>query len=181
MKAEFGNDSFDAPVADGEPGLSKLLRDHLDGSVRVQEAMSNDLANQFARASIVPLGATALAVQGDSAVRSVRLAQLKVPLFGEAEFPGGFGGSGPLTFSLDEHDQFPSDLVVVEHGQGSVGPDHGVCFCVELHLRTSLSAVIERETVTVRQGREWRAGSQIKYVGFLGAKGHIISIYKAYS
>ena len=56
LKAILGDHPFDAPGADFQTRLAKLLANHVGGSVRIEEAAPNHLSRQFAGSPVVGLG-----------------------------------------------------------------------------------------------------------------------------
>ena len=74
---------------------------------------SNDLANDFVGADIVVFGARLGWPRSPGLPCSRKeLEQLEISLFAEAELFGCFGGSGPHTLAVDEH-QEPGDEDVI--------------------------------------------------------------------
>ena len=61
MKAVLLDDADDTTSADREAGLAELLRDDVDRGVGIEEAVTDDLANDFVGADIVAFGAGLLA------------------------------------------------------------------------------------------------------------------------
>jgi len=57
LKAILGDHPFDAPGADFETCLAKLLANHIGRSVRIEKAVPNHLSHQFAGSPVVGLGA----------------------------------------------------------------------------------------------------------------------------
>jgi hypothetical protein len=53
LKAVLLNDADDTTSADREAGLAELLRDDVDRGVGIEEAVTDDLANEFVGADIV--------------------------------------------------------------------------------------------------------------------------------
>ena len=57
MKAVLLDDADDTTSADREAGLAELLCDDVDRGVRIEEAVTDDLTNDFVGADIVAFGA----------------------------------------------------------------------------------------------------------------------------
>ena len=57
MKAVLLDDAHDTTRADHEASLAELLGDHVDCGVGIEEAVTNDLANDFVGADLVVFGA----------------------------------------------------------------------------------------------------------------------------
>jgi hypothetical protein len=123
LKAVLGDDPFDAPRADHPAGLPKLLGDHLRRGVAVEEAVADDLADDFGCSPIVCLWAAFLAPQSEGASSLKGGAELKVTLLAVAELLGGLERPRVLTLPFDEHPQLVGDLVVLAHIQRTTRPD----------------------------------------------------------
>ena len=59
--------------------------------------------------------------------------QLEVTLLGISVLVGGFGGAESFTLSLDEHEEFPCNRVLLGKGQGSVLADEHLQLQVAPH------------------------------------------------
>jgi hypothetical protein len=92
--------------------LAQLLRDDRGGSVRIQKAVTDDLAHHLVGAPVVGLGTGGLAEQGGGAVFGVQVEQLEVARLGVAEFFGGARRAQPFALALEEHGQFKGDLII---------------------------------------------------------------------
>jgi hypothetical protein len=128
----MGDDAFDAAGADGPAGLTEFWGDDGRGGLGIEEAMANDLANDFVGAAGGTLGAAFVAVQGQGAAVGEGLAELEVALFAEAEFAGGLDGAKAFARAFEEHGEFAGDFVVGRHGQGAGGADELLEFEVEV-------------------------------------------------
>lgn len=102
-------------------GLANFLGQDAGGSLRIEEAVANDLLTDLIGAAVGGLGAAAATLQGQGTPRLEELAQLIVTLFAKAELAGGRHGAGRLAFAFVEHGQFAGNLVIVGHGQGAGG------------------------------------------------------------
>src|SRR5216683_2622456 len=123
LKAVVSDDAFDAARTDDPAGLAELLGDDVGGGVGVEEAVADDLADDFVGAAVATFGAAFLAEQGGAAAVGERLAELEVALLREAELACGGGGAEALAFAFDEHGEFAGDLVVGAEGEGAGGAD----------------------------------------------------------
>jgi hypothetical protein len=93
-------------------GLLELLRDDFGRGLRIQEAVTDDLADDLVGATVVGLGAGGFAVEGQSAVGLVEVEQLEVAGLGVTELGGGVGGTGTFALAFEEHRQLEGDLIV---------------------------------------------------------------------
>jgi hypothetical protein len=133
LKAVLLDDADDTPNADREPGLAELLRDDVDRGVGIEEALTDDLANDLVGADIVAFGAGLVALKSCAAMFTVEFEQLKISLFAEVELLGGLGGAEPFALAFDEHGQPGDDEVVRKNGEFSGGTDNAAGRDVELH------------------------------------------------
>ena len=114
-------------------GLAEFLRDDIDRGVGIEEAMTDDLANELIGADIVVFGAGLVALEPCASMFTIEFEQLKVSLFAEVELFGGLGGAEPFALAFDEHGQAGDDEVVRKNGDFSGGADDAVGRDVELH------------------------------------------------
>jgi hypothetical protein len=140
LKAVLLDDADDTASADRETGLAKFLCEDVERCVRIEEAVANDLANDFVGADIVAFGAWLVAKEPWAALFTKEFEQLEISLFAEAELVGCFGGTDSLALAFDEHGEAGDYEVVGEDGQLTGGADDPVGRHVELH------GVILRET-----------------------------------
>ena len=140
MKAVLLDDAHDTTRADRETGLTKLLCESVERRVRIEEAVANDLANDFIGSDIVAFGAWLVAKEPWAALFTKEFEQLEIPLFAEAELVGCFGGTDSLALAFDEHGEAGDDEVVRPNGKLASRADDAVGRDVELH------GVILRET-----------------------------------
>ena len=106
------DDSFDTAGTQGPAGLREFLGDDGHGGLRIQEAMANDLPDDFIRAAVVPMRSALPALQGEGTPLSEGPAKLKVALLAESELACRLKRSETLTLTGDEHREFAGDLVV---------------------------------------------------------------------
>jgi len=133
LKAVLLDDADDTTNADREAGLAQFLRDDVDRGVWVEEAVTDDLANDLVGADIVAFGAGLVALESRASMFTVEFEQLKIALFAEVELKGGLGGAQPFTLAFDEHGQPGDDEVVRKNGELSGGADDAAGRDVELH------------------------------------------------
>ena len=133
MKAVLLDDADDTTNADREAGLAQFLRDDVDRGVWVEEAVTDDLANDLVGADIVAFGAGLVALESRASMFTVEFEQLKIALCAEVELKGGLGGAQPFTLAFDEHGQPGDDEVVRKNGELSGGADDAAGRDVELH------------------------------------------------
>ena len=145
MKAVLLDDTNDATNADRETGLAQFLRDDVDGGVGIEEAVTDDLANEFVGADIVAFGAGLLTLESRASLLTIEFEQLKISLFAEVELLGGLGGAEPFALAFDEHGQAGDYKVVRKNGKLSGGADDAAGRDVELHGLVLRKKARERE------------------------------------
>jgi len=121
LQAVIGDDPLDTANAQEVMGLLESLRDDFRRSVRVQEAVPDDLAHDLVGAAVIGLGAGGFALQRWGAVVLVEMEQLEVTGFGIAEFGGGLGRARAFALAFEEHGQFEGDLIAIGDEQGAGG------------------------------------------------------------
>lgn len=119
MESELGNDAVDSPFADAKVTLSEFLSDDFGAGFGIQEAVANDLADEFLSATIFGLGASFGADQGFTPLIQKKSPELKVALAAEAEFGCGTVNTFRAAFPVDEHDKLACDFIVIENGKGT--------------------------------------------------------------
>jgi hypothetical protein len=133
LKAVLLNDADDTTSADREAGLAELLRDDVDRGVGIEEAVTDDLANEFVGADIVAFGAGLVALESCASMFTIEFEQLKISLLAEVEPLSGLGGTEPFALAFNEHGQAGDDEVIPTNGEFSGGADDAVGRHVELH------------------------------------------------
>ena len=133
MKAVLLDDADDTSSADREAGLAELLRDDVDRGVRIEEAVADDLANEFVGADIVAFGAGFVALKSCASMFTIQFEQLKISLFAEVELRSGLGGTEPFALAFNEHGEARDNVVVWKNGEFPGGADDAVGEHVELH------------------------------------------------
>jgi hypothetical protein len=106
-----------------QPAWAELLGDDVGGGVGVEEAVADDLTDDFVGAAVEAFGTAFLAEQGGGAAVDERLTELEVALFTEAELASGCCGAEALAFTFDEHGEFAGNLVVGAEGERASGAD----------------------------------------------------------
>lgn len=119
MEPELGNDAVYGPFADVKVTLPEFLSDDIRGGLRIQEAMADDLANEFLSATVVGLGTSLGADQSLAALFKKERAELEVALAAESEFGGNTVNAFGAAFTVDQHGKLAGDFIVVGNGQGS--------------------------------------------------------------
>jgi hypothetical protein len=119
LQSELSDDAVDGAFTDAEVTLSEFLSDDFAAGFRVQEAVTDDLADEFLGASIIGFRATFGAAEGRATFLQKKGAELEVTLTTEAEFGGGAVNAFRAAFALDQHGEFAGDFIVLGNGQGS--------------------------------------------------------------
>ena len=133
MKTVLLDDADDTPNADREAGLAEFLRDDIDRGVGIEEAMTDDLANDLVGADIVAFGAGLVTLESSASMFTIEFKQLKISLFAELELLGRLGGAEPFALAFDEHGQAGDDQIVRKDGEVSGGADDAAGRDVKLH------------------------------------------------
>jgi hypothetical protein len=133
LKAVLLDDADDTANADREAGLAEFLGDDVNRGVGIEEALTDDLANDLVGADIVAFGAGLVALESSASMFTIEFKQLKISLFTEVVLLGGLGGAEPFTLAFDEHRQAGDDQVVGKDGELSGGADDAAVRDVELH------------------------------------------------
>lgn len=95
------------------------MRDHLRTGLRIEEAVTDDLTDQFLRAPVVRSGAALGTEQSSAAFFEEELSELEVALAAETELGGGVLDARRAAFALDEHGKLARDFVIGGNGQGA--------------------------------------------------------------
>jgi hypothetical protein len=111
LKAILFHDALNAASADGKAGLAHLLSDDVDRGVRIEEAVTNDLALDLLGPDKVGLGPTFLILEGEDAMLLELREHLIITLSRKAKLCSGFGTAEPFAFPLQEHEQSWGKLV----------------------------------------------------------------------
>ena len=133
MQAILLDDADDTPSADREAGLAELLRNDVDRGVGIEEAVADDLANEFVGADIVAFGAGLVALESCASMFTIEFEQLKISLLGEVELGSGPSGTEPFALAFNDHGQAGDDEVIRKDKELSGGADDAVGRHVELH------------------------------------------------
>jgi len=133
LQAVLLDDADDTANADREAGLAEFLGDDVNRGIGIEEAMTDDLANDLVSADIVAFGAALVTLESSAPMFTIEFKQLKISLFAEVELLGGFGGAEPFALAFDEHGQAGDDQVVRKNGEVSGGADDAAGRDVKLH------------------------------------------------
>jgi hypothetical protein len=133
LQAVLLNDADNTPNTDLKAGLAQFLRDDLDGGVGIEEAVTDDLANDLVGADIVAFGTGLVALETHASMFTIEFEQLKISLFAEFKLGGGLGGAKSFALAFDEHGQAGDDEVVRKNGEFSGGANDASGRNVELH------------------------------------------------
>lgn len=119
MQSELSNDAIDGAFADAEVSLAEFLRDDFRAGFRIQEAVTDNLADEFLGAAVVGSGAAFGAEEGGGAFLQEEGAELEVTLTAKTELGGGTVNAFAAAFALDEHGELARDFIVFGNGQGA--------------------------------------------------------------
>ena len=113
MQTKVADDPLDAANANEVVSLLELLSDNLSRSIRIQEAVTNDLAHHLLSATIIGLWAACFALQGQRALSFKVFQELKIALFSITEFTSGLSGTQSLALAFEKHGQLAGNLIIV--------------------------------------------------------------------
>jgi hypothetical protein len=119
LQPELSNDAIDGAFADAEVTLAEFLRDDFSAVFRVQEAVTDHLADEFLGAPVTRAGAAFGAEESLAAFLQKEGAELEVTLPAETELGGGPVNALAAAFALDEHGELAGDFIVFGKGQGT--------------------------------------------------------------
>ena len=117
METELGNDAVNGSFADREVTLSEFLSDDFSAGVRIQEAVTDDLTDQFLGAPVVGFGTSFGTEESLAAFFEKEGAELEVTLAAETKLGGGAIDAIRAALAVYEHGEFTSDLVILGNGQ----------------------------------------------------------------
>jgi len=116
LQPKLSDDAVNGAFTDAEVTLSEFLSDDLGAGFRIQEAVTDNLADEFLGASITGFGATFGAEESKAASLQKKGAELEVALTAKAELGGGMLDALRAAFALDEHGEFAGDFIVFGNG-----------------------------------------------------------------
>jgi hypothetical protein len=116
LQSELSDDAVDGAFTDAEVTLSEFLRDDFGAGFRIQEAVTDHLADEFLGASVAGFGAAFGAEEGRAAFLQKKGAELEVTLTAIAEFGGRTVNTFRAAFALDKHGELAGDFVVFGNG-----------------------------------------------------------------
>jgi len=125
LQAVAGNDAVDATGADGMAELTKFLGDDGGGGIGVEEAISDDQADDFVGATVEGLRTALMILQYGRAVLVIPPAQLEVALLAVPISAGGLQGA-EVAFALDEHKELTGNGIVGADGQRAAWADQAL-------------------------------------------------------
>jgi hypothetical protein len=120
LKPKVGDDPIHAPFADEKVALPELLSNDLGTGFRVEEAMPDDLANDFLSAAVLCLGASLGADEGFGPFFTEKGQELEVALAAVAESGDDFIDRLVSTLPGDEHGKLAGNLILPGDGEGTV-------------------------------------------------------------
>jgi len=133
LKAVLLDDADNTTGADREAGLAELLCDDVDRGIRIEEAVTDDLANEFVGADIVAFGPGLVALESVASLFTVEFEQLEVSLLADIELLSGLGCTEPFALAFDNHGQAGDHEVARTNWELSGGANDAVARHVELH------------------------------------------------
>jgi hypothetical protein len=119
LQSELSDDPVDRTFTDAEVALPEFLRDDFGAGFRIQEAVTDHLADEFLGASVIGFGAAFGTEEGRAAFLQKKGAELEVTLTAIAEFGGSMVNAFRSAFALDEHGEFAGDFIGFSNGQGA--------------------------------------------------------------
>ena len=125
MQAEVGDDAFDAANADAVACLLEFLGDDFDGSLWIEKAMTDDLADDHFGAAIMGGRAAGFVFESDGSMSLEGVEELEIALLGEAVLERGLGGADAFALAFEKHGEFEGDFIVMRDGDGAGWTDQG--------------------------------------------------------
>ena len=119
MEPELGNYAVYAAFAGGETALPELLSNDLGGSFGIEEAMADDLADEFLCAPVIGFGSALGAEESVAAFFQKEGTELKVTLTAIAELGGDAVDALRTAFAVNEHGELTGDFVVFGNREGA--------------------------------------------------------------
>ena len=116
------HDSFHTADANDGSTLNEFLGDDFGRGFRIEEAMTDDLADDFAGASVVLFRSAWLGEQSLGSGFLELLSELKIALATESELLGSGLGS-QFTLAFEQHGDASGHLIVLWDGETSGGTD----------------------------------------------------------
>jgi hypothetical protein len=116
LQPELSDDPVDGAFTDAEVALSEFLSDDFGAGFRIQEAVTDDLADEFLGASVIGFGTPLGAKQRRAAFFEKKGAELEIALTAKAELGGGMVNALGAAFALDKHGEFAGDFIVFGNG-----------------------------------------------------------------
>jgi hypothetical protein len=117
LQAVIGDDALNRTNADGPAALAELLRYDLSRGVRIQEELTQDLADGLFGAAIVGLGAGFAGLERGQAAALEGVEQLIITLTAEAVFLGHSEDVLVEALAFQEHEETARQGVVRGDGQ----------------------------------------------------------------
>jgi hypothetical protein len=116
LQAELSDDPVDGAFTDAEVALAEFLSDDFGAGFGIQEAVTDDLADQFLGASVIGFGAAFGAEEGRPAFFEEEGAELEVTLPAIPEFSGRLIDAFRAALALDQHGEFAGNFIVRRDG-----------------------------------------------------------------
>lgn len=119
MESKLVNDAVYGTLTGTEVTLSEFLGNHFGTGLRIQEAVPDDLTDEFLSAPIVGFGSSFAADEGFATFLEEKSPQLEVTLTAKAESSSDAINAFCAAFAGDEHSKFTSDFVIFSNGEGA--------------------------------------------------------------
>lgn len=113
------DDAVYGPFTDTEVTLAEFLSDDFGARLRVQEAVTDDLTDQFLGTPVIGFGAALGTEESLAPFFKEEGPELKVTLTAEAELSSGTVNAFGAAFALDEHGKFTRDFIMLGNRQGA--------------------------------------------------------------
>jgi hypothetical protein len=111
LEPELVNDTVHGSLADPEVALSEFLSDDFGAGFGIEEAVADDLTNEFLGAPVVGFWTSFGTEESLAAILKKERSDLEVTLAAKAEFSSGTVNPFRAAFAFDEHGQFSGDLI----------------------------------------------------------------------
>jgi hypothetical protein len=131
LNAVIGDDAFDTAQTDGKVGLAQLLGDDRRGSLGVQKAVAQDLADGLVGAAKIGFRSGLLGLESGQASGHKSAEDLVITLTTITIFLGDGGHIGLEALAFDKHGQAAGLFVGGSDEEGAGGAGELICFWVE--------------------------------------------------
>jgi hypothetical protein len=125
LQAKLRDNPLDAARADRNAALAQFLGNDLDGGIRVEKTVADDLLDDLIGPAVMGLRTALLIEQGEHAAEGEGAPELEVALATEAKLGGGGGRSQSFALAFEEHGEFGQNQIGLGRAQRAAGTFEG--------------------------------------------------------